>query len=240
MKALFILLSFFLTSCSNNGKEEPFSVGVDASFSSIQVGEKGDYLEGYVSEFLRGFSKRSGKTLAKVEVDAKNLLEGLYQDKYQAVISTLSPYNFNLAKYDFSESLLEVGKVLVVAKDVKISTLQEMEKPVIGIHEEELSGQISALLPKDTVVKKYASYPELLDALVDKEIKGAILFRLLALSFAENNYFEKIKVLKEPLTKESLRVITLKGKEASFLRHMNEFLSKKREQKKLQKKWKLA
>ncbi len=231
---------FFLTflSCSG-GPSQTFSIGIDPSFSPATLGRKQDYVRGYVEDFLMALSKQSGKSLQKMISPPGSLLTNLEKGKYQAVLSSIEPYNFYLDKYDFSEGFLQVGMVLVVLENSSVRSLEDLKKEALGFIEGAFPSFISEKLPEKVIIKTYPTYADLLDGVEKGEIEGAILERLPALSFLEDTFHKKLRVIEKPVLDRQIRLVTMKGKERNLIRYFNE-INKKQKKEKLLKKWLLS
>ncbi len=232
MRSLLFLLFLFL-SCSR-GPFHTFSIGIDPSFTEANLGEKQDYLMGYVEDFFLALSKQSGKDLEKIYVSSRGLLEGLEKQEYQAIFTFLEPYSFYKDKYDFSEGFLQVGMVLVTTEKSPFSSLEKMEGEKIGFLEKDFPYGVFKNLPKKAIVETYSSYPQLLNAVEKQEIEGAVLERLPAISFLQDSFFKKLKLVEKPVVGKELRLVTLKGKNQDLIRYFNGMKTKNKD---LLKKW---
>src|ERR1043166_3717797 len=99
---LFILL---FTGCSCGGSSRGvLRVGVDPNWYPIDFGSQTVYVNGYTEDLLIEIARYSGIEFEKIPASWDNLMEGLSENKYDAVLSSMHPYVFNTAKYDFSSN----------------------------------------------------------------------------------------------------------------------------------------
>lgn len=242
MRYFLLLISFFLSACScNNMSGERFRIGVDPTYAPLNFEEQQPYVNGYVEELLLDVAKFSGMSFEKVNANWNNLLEGLDQGQYDAVLSSMPAYNFNLAKYEFSENFLALGPVVVVPSNANYSDLKDLSGELVGV----ITGDPSVLVVEqypEVIIRGYNSIPELLDAVANGEIEAAVIDRLPALNYVRDLYAGRLKIATAPLTPVGLRLVTPKGKATKFMRLFNQALEqmkKKKELEALQKKWNL-
>ena len=171
-----------------------------------------------------------------------SLFDGLKSKQYQAVLSSLYPYNFNQELYNFSDPFLEIGPVLVLPLQAPKLSLKDLSGKAVGI----LEGSPDVLLlEKDPsiLIRNYISAPVALNALVSGEIEAALIPILTASSYVDHIYFKKLKIGSPPLTDEGLRLITLKGDNVQLIEKFNQALhslKKNGELEKLLLKWNIS
>ena len=169
------------------------------------------------------------------------MLDGVRQRRYEAALSSLQPYNFNTAKYDFSCSFLDIGPVLVTHVNIEARDLKDMSDKVIGILSVDQQLLIMQKYP-DILVRNYALASDALAALMNKEVEGVIIDRLTAVGFIRGVYAGKLKITGQPLNELGLRLVTLKGTHPEAIKVFNKsirHLAKKKKLQKLLKKWQL-
>jgi polar amino acid transport system substrate-binding protein len=216
---IFPLLLCFFASCSKFSSQ-PLKIGVDSNWYPENFHSKEFYVNGYVEELLLEISKDSG-----IEIE-----------RISANWDSLSSYNFNAAKYDFSRNFLHIGSVLVVLQSAKYKSLQEIEKTI-------------GTLPQDQVLKQnpmaltriYYSVPELFDALINRDVEAIVVDKISAVGYLSGVYANKLKIAGAPLDDQGLHLVTLKGeKEAVLLFDKSlKHLKKKKKLMKLLNKWQL-
>lgn len=216
-------------------------IGVDSTWAPIDFEELQPYVNGYVEEFLLEVARYSGLEFEKVPANWDTLFDGMREGKYDAVLSSMPPYVFNAAKFDFSENFLDLGPVLITSSDESYKNLSSLSGELVGV----LSDSPTVLLierhPK-IIIRSYSSIPDVLNAIVDGEIEAALLDRLPAVAFVRDLYAGKLKIASDPLTDVGLHLVTPKGKMHRLMQSFNNALSTFKKKKKLeafQKKWNL-
>lgn len=240
---LFLCFVFLLYGCGCSQKESSrLRIGIDPSWYPLDFGAQQSYVNGFVEELLLDVAVYTGIEFERIEANWDSLFDGLHKRKYDAVLSSLPPYNFNLAQYDFSENFIELGPVLIVPTDSAHANLDQMKGELVGL----VLGDLALLqLQKhpDVILRTYSSIPDLLDALVQGEINGAILNRILAVNYVRDLYADKLMVVGSPMTDTGLHLVTVKGKHQNLVKNFNKSLQAFKKKKKLQpllEKWELA
>lgn len=237
--SLFILVAI-LCGCGCN-KEKSFRIGIDSTWSSLDFGLQQNYVNGFIEELLMEVARYSGMKIERVEANWDNLLDGLREKRYDAILTSLPRYNFNVAKYDFSQNILDLGPVLILPKGSKAKSLKDLSGELVAV----VSGDDSALVLQkypDILMRSYFSAPEMLDALENGDVEGALLDRLSASSFVRDLYSNKLKLVGLPLTQKGIHLTVLKGHEKHRLDSFEKSIShleKKTRMQKLLAKWQL-
>ncbi len=242
MRLAALLLIFFLTSCSCNQSERgKLRIGVDSSFAPLNFEELQPYVNGFVEDLLLDVSRFSGMELEKVSANWDTLLEGMEQGKYDAVLSSMPAYNFNLAKYEFSENFLDLGPVLIVPANANYADLKGLSGELVGV----INGDPAVLVLEkhpEVIIRSYDTIPDLLDAVATGDIEAAVLDRLRAINYVRDLYAGRLKIASAPLTNVGLHTVAPLGESAKFTRLFNQALAqmkKKKTLEELQKKWNL-
>lgn len=232
---------FFLLSCScgsaKNGKK--FYVGIDPTFYPLGLGVLEKNTFGFTQELLLEMTEVMNIRFFVVKASWDNLLDGLKENKYQAIFSSMYPYNFSKEKFNFSKLFLNTGYALVTLKNSEYSSLEKMDNKLVGY----IRGEDSLLLlenyPKITI-KTYDAIYALLDDVENDFLDGAIVDSIKGKSFTNNLYGNVLKI-SPPLNEEGLRMISLKENE-EIIKVFNsalEKLEKKGIVEKLRHKWSL-
>ena len=127
---LFLLL---LCGCSSGPSRYPFKIGIDSNWYPLDFKAQESYINGFVEEFLLSISKQNGINFNRITANWDTLYDGLKKGQYQAVLTSLPPYDFNLAEYDFSHNFLDIGPVLIVPIHSSNKHLNKMGGASIGI-----------------------------------------------------------------------------------------------------------
>lgn len=243
MHWFFVILAFFFSSCScnQNKRGSGLRIGVDPSFAPLNFEEMQPYVNGYVEELLLEVAHFTGMHFEKVNANWDNLLEGMDGGQYDAVISSMPAYNFNLAKYEFSDSFLDLGPVLVVPSNANYSDLKSLSGELVGV----ITGDPAVLVIEEypeVIIRGYNAIPDLLTAVANGDIEAAVLDRLHALSYVRDLYAGRLKIATAPMTSLGLRTVAPKKESTKFIRLFNQALEQMKKKKTLdalQKKWNL-
>ncbi len=235
--------AMFLHSCGcDRGGRGPIKIGVDPNWYPLVFGAQNSYVNGFTEEILLDIAKQSGLEFERIAANWDALFEGMKQGRYQAVLSSLPPYEFNLALYDFSQNFLDIGPVLIVPEGGHKSDLSKMSGEHIGV----IAGDPAVLILQKyegLIVRNYPSVANLLDAVANGEIEGALLNRVLAGSYVSDLYSGRLKIAGLPLSDAGLHLIVLKGKQPYLVAQFNKsqaLLKKKKRLQALLRKWQLG
>jgi polar amino acid transport system substrate-binding protein len=231
MIRIFLLFILFLSSSCSHAPRERIKVGIDPTWYPQNFGEQNPYVNGFIDDLLLRLAKEMNIELNKVPI----------YSKYDIALSTLPPYTYNQAKYDFSQNILRIGPVLILPTQVKTRKLEHFAHSVIGVV---AGNDVSALLQKypDILVRNYPTTKDLLDAVVMQDIQGAILNRIEAVGFISGIYNGKLKIASIPLNDAGIHFIAEKGKHKELVHSLDDKitqLKKKEYYKDLLEKWKL-
>lgn len=231
MKKLLIFICFLFLACS---KERPLiKVAVDSSWRDVELYGQSKNVNGFLEDFLLEACKEEKIKIDYIKVNSFQLLDGLQAGKFDAVLSVLYPYDFNLAKYAFSPLVLLTGSVLVVRKEEELKNFSDR---LLGVITEDDTNFLMQKHP-EAIYKEYFSAPELLDALQEGFLDGGILESLEAKPYVHNLY-PGLKVQK-PLSNFGIRFISLKQKEKT-LDVFKELLEDTQKMHRLKAKWGLV
>lgn len=240
---LVILIALFFHGCScgkPSGGLKP-KIGIDPSWSPLNFGNQTAYVNGFTEELLMEIAQRERVEFEKVPANWDTLLSGLKENKYDAVLTSLPRYTFNLAKYDFSQNFLALGPVFVVPVHASYKKLAQIKNMSVGILYGDSSEQVLESYP-DIRMVRYASVPDLLNAVMDGDVAGVLLSRIPAINYVSDLYKNKLKIVSSPLTDEGIHLIAEKGKQEAFIQSFDNSLKSLKKNKKfknLLKKWSL-
>lgn len=239
---LFVAALFQSCSCSREGLHGAYRIGVDPQWVPLNFGAQEPYINGYTEEILLRVARHTGLQFERLGANGDSLLSGLQEGKYDAILCSLPPYNFNQALYDFSENFLDIGPVLIVSEASSYTELSQMKGNEIGLI---LNDPALLILQKqqDLIPRFYASISDLLNAVVTGEIEGALLNQIPAVNYVRDLYPDKLKIVSQPLTTEGLHLVVLKNQQKVLLKAFDQTIEQMRRKKKLQelqKKWNLS
>jgi len=238
---LFITAVFLFAGCGSTPSHGKIKVGVDRNWYPLNFGEQTAYINGFTDELLLEISRYSGIEIEKIPANWDTLLSGLQKGNYDAVLSSLPPYEYNRAKYDFSSNFLNIGPVLILRVDTPNFKEGKMDGKMIGLI---ANDPVSLILEKTPTIiqREYNSIPELLNGLLLEEIDGAVLDQIPAVTYVGDLYAGKLKVASEPMTDAGLHMVALKDKGQGVEKFESSLknLSKQGKVKALLEKWELT
>lgn len=238
-----LLLSMFCFSCASDvdGRKGRLRIGVDPSWAPLNFEELQPYVTGYTEDCLLEIARYSGLEFEKVNANWDSLLDGMRTGAYDAVITSLPPYEFNVAKYDFSADLIQLGPVLITETASKQMKLDDLSHELVGVIKNDPAMLAVERYPL-VIIRSYNTIPELLDAVASGELAAAVLDRLWAASFVNDLYNGKLKIASEPMSDLGLHLIAPKGKYERLIRSFDKSIKqlKKKKFPELQKKWNLT
>ena len=240
MKKIFLLFSIllFLASCSSESYNT-FSIARDKNWYASELNGEEKNVDGFVMDVLLEIAKDRDIEIELVNSSWDNLFLNLNKKHYEAVLSSLEPYNFNRAKYSFSKDLLKIGYSLIVLKDSKISSLKELNNKHVGYLKGDSS--ITFLQAHDEIFDEgYTNIPQMLDDIISGKIKAGIISIIPAYKYVSDLYYDYLKISNDLLSDNAIRLITLKNKNKRLLNIFNSSLQKLERSgklKKLKEKW---
>ncbi len=232
-----LVLLFLFTGCSCSGPHSPDARWHRHKWYPLNFGPQASYVNGYTEDVFVEMASYGGMQFDVTYTNWDNLLDGLKEDKYDAVLTSITPYEFNKAKYDFSSNFLDLGPVLIVPTQSKHTGLNEMDGALVGLIMNDPAIALVAQYP-GVIIRTYSSIPALLSGLAAGEISGAVLPRIPAVNYVGDLYASSLKIVSHPMTDAGLKLVVLKGKMGPFNRHL-EALKGNKTLEKLMKKWEL-
>jgi polar amino acid transport system substrate-binding protein len=231
-------LALFLSGCSCGSSKNVMRIGVDTKWYPLDFGLQTAYVNGYTEDLLLELAAYSGMHFQLIPANWDTLQEGLKNQKYDALFTSSPKLESTLAKYDFSQNILNLGPVLIVPVDSDVTALSQMKSEGVGIILNDPAALILEKYP-NVYIRTYDSIPELLDAVTIGEIQAALLPNILAINFVKDLYQGRLKLQSAPMTDEGLRLMAPKGKISRFNRALDSLI-KKKSLETLLKKWALA
>jgi ABC-type amino acid transport substrate-binding protein len=225
-------------SCGSNSSRGAIRIGIDPLWYPVDFGPQTSYVNGYTEDLLLEMARYSGMRFELITASWDNLVQGLREGKYEAIITTLPPYEYNQARYDFSKNFLDLGPVLVVPYGSKKTDLSKFEGDMVGI----ITGDPSELLiakHPTIIVRYYSSIPDLLNATAKGDIDAALLNQIPAVNFINDLYAGVLSIAGKPMTDQGIHIVGPKGGITSINKNL-EALRKKKTLDELQKKWDLS
>lgn len=226
MRKLFLLLLFIailFSGCSLFEKKR-FFIGIDPTFSPVQLAGQGSQVFGFSADLLDAIAKVEKIELVYETAGTENLFSSLDQGQFQGILSSLYPKNYETEVYAVSENYFCTGPVLVVPEEVDLSELSEFDSRIVGVLSNSDAFYIVQKYPH-ILISTFTSVPFLFEALSYRQVDALVVSLLDAQAFVLNLYRKVLKIASPPLNNEGLRLIQVKGKDAELIRHFNKGLS---------------
>lgn len=225
LKFLLVALLTFFCSCSSPKKSSGYEIGIDPSWYPLQVEGQEKNILAFSIELLIEISKKENLQFSIINMSWDNLLWGLKEQKYDAVLSTMRPYTFYAKKYNFSNLYLKTGPVIVAPEKTDIKNIKDLKGKEVAV----VRGSSAALLLQSTpgiILRSYDSIPIVLNNLEKNEVEAAAVEILIAQNFIRNIYHGELKMVTGPISNEGLRLLTLQAKNKKLIERFDSGLKK--------------
>ncbi len=224
MKRIIIcLFLLFCTACSD--KSTPYSIAIDKQWYSIVLNGQQASLNGFITDLLLEIAKENKVEIKLIGVNWDDIFDGLELNKYQAIFSSLEPYNFNKAKYDFSNDIIKTGYVLVIDINKNYKNLEDLKEKHVGY----IRGSDSLIIIQkhiDIFDDVYDFVPTMLGDITKMNIEGAILSIIPAYKYVTDLFYNDLKIVFPPINNQAIRVLTLKDQNKDLMKLFNKSLEK--------------
>ncbi len=228
LRFLFLTLMAFQCLLSGCGTSEDSSlrkVAIDPMWSSLSLKGRESNLTGFATDLLQEIGRVEKINFVKISVSWDQLIPTLMNKDVEAILISMSPYNFNQNQFDFSELFLNTGPVLVVPSSSRVSALNQLDGKEIAA----LSGTNGVLILEKypgILIRNYDSVPQALNAIVKGDIDGALIDILTATAYLQDIYHESLKIATPTLNDSGLRMVALHTISPDLIEGFNEGLDK--------------
>lgn len=240
-KLVSLCMLLCLVGCGKVTKS-PYRIAVDPSFYPLELMGKEANVYAFSNELLQAVAKKERLYIERVNASWDNILEGLSKDDFDAALSALPPYNFNEAKYDFSQLYLPTGYVLVIREDEKAREFKKLKGREVGVQMNSEAERILSKYP-EVLIRYYENPAVALEKLDQGQLDGVVMDAIPAVSFIYDRYAEKLKLGSSVLNDAGLRMVAVKDTHRDLLDRFNSGLEKLKKDgtyDKLVKKWKVS
>lgn len=222
-KGLYVLFFLFLVSCGGDHRNGTFTIGVDVAWFGIDFMGQQNNVTGFSRDLLKEIGKQKKMKLAFLPVNWDVLLSDMQAGRYNGCLSSLYPYIFNQANFDFSHTYLLTGPVLVLPESSKAKSLDQLSGKEIAYL---VNSDGDLLLEKNPaiLIRPYDNIPQALNDVVAGVIDGAVVNVLIASSYCQNIYAGELKIATPPMNDIGLRLLTPVHKDPQLIRAFNEGL----------------
>jgi polar amino acid transport system substrate-binding protein len=211
-------------SCGSFSKKQ-WQIGVDANWYPLRLGDQTVAVTAFSTELLTAIGTKEDLALTRVTVNWDELMSGLQQNSYEAILTSMPPFLFNQKDFDFSERYLALGPVLVVPTGSPLHSIKELQGKEIGV----LTGSSYDLLLEpspEVIIRYYDSIPDMLNAILQRTIDGALVGNLSANAYLRDLYQHELAIATPPLTEEGLRLVAKRNQAKALIQAFNRGLHK--------------
>ncbi len=204
-------------------KSPAYKVALDPTWESLNLPERATSLRAFSIELMEEIGKIENMTIAVYDKSWSDLTIGLEHKDYNGILSNKEPYVFHEKTYDFSDSYLSLGPVLVVPVKATANSLDALKGQEIAV----IKGSPGVLILEKypgILQREYESNAQALNAVATGVVNGAVIDTLNAYSYCNNLYKGQLKIATPPLNQEGLRLITLHGNSSHLIETFNKGL----------------
>lgn len=181
---------------------------MDPSWHQVDLKDRQEVISAFSTELLTQIGHVEDLALVKVTVSWDDLIQGLKNREYEAILSPMTPYLFNAKEFRFSSVYLPLGPVLVVPAHSAIRSMDHLSGKQIAIIGDPSDDLFLRQIP-GVWVRYYPSDAAALNALMQGVIDGALIDVITATAYCNDLYQGDIEIVSSPLTDEGLRLIAL-------------------------------
>ncbi|GAB4231918.1 MAG: hypothetical protein Tsb0021_10460 [Chlamydiales bacterium] len=168
---------------------------------------KENNLLGFIDELISTIAREKKINIQFVSTAPNTLISGLDNDRYEAVVTQLTPSILNRQRFLFSDPLLRLGPVLVVHQESTIRSLSQLKEKIIGIQRGSASAFDTVRFPA-VIITPYENLMLALDTLSRRRIDAVIMEAIPAYVYTQSFYRDDLKIATPPLTDFGLRLMT--------------------------------
>ncbi|MBA3816296.1 MAG: amino acid ABC transporter substrate-binding protein [Parachlamydiaceae bacterium] len=211
-------------------RKQFYYIGRDRTWYPFQLMSKERNLIGFTDDLMAAIGKETKLNWEWIETSSSTILDGLYQESYDAIISTVRP-TFSNREYLFSDLFFELGIVLVVPQNSSVLSLKDLEGKSIGISKSSYSVfndlREGGARAYDIQLMTYDNMTQALELMKKGQLNGIITHSVPAYSLTNGFNRKNLKVVTAPFTDEGLRLVALKNKDSeALIKDFNQALKK--------------
>jgi polar amino acid transport system substrate-binding protein len=222
---LFILLPFLLAfaSCSKIIPNKKIKIGLDPTFFSSPVGNKGALVYAFTIDLLSEVFKNTNFDVFYQELNFDNTIDSLKENQSDLIISPLAIRYETLQLYHFSNSFLSFADIFISRKEEK-EDFSFYKGKIIAIPENPEILSLFANYPEITLAY-YSFIPSVLEMIANYTVDGAIVPSILLSSHLSSEYRRLLNIGSKNLTDRGLRLLLLKNKNKGVINIFNKRLA---------------
>ncbi len=238
MRRLFSLFLLVLFSCGSSTSYD-YKIALDPEWYALGLPGREASIRTFSLELVAEIAKKKKVKIAVLDRNWDNLMLGLHDRDYDAVLTNLRPYLFYEKLYDFSAIYLETGPTIVVPINMRAKKPDDFAGKEIAV-----MGNVDILQKYPGIIMRmYDSVAKALNDTANGVIDGTVTDLLTAEAYCRDLYQGKLKIAFPPFEHEGLRLIAIKDGSDKLIRIFNEGLKELHKNGKydeLLRKWNLA
>lgn len=186
------------------------TIGTDATFQPMEYTASGGALMGYDIDLGRKIGEELGATVEFKNIPWDDLFKALDNKQVDMIISAVTITDERQQTYDFSESYLNAGQVIITRKtDTTISSAVDLQGKRIAVQEGTTNETEALKLTSDSLVIRYPDFELATQALVDGKADAILSDLPGAKGIITEN--PTLKIASDPLTNEYYGIVFRKG-----------------------------
>lgn len=221
---LFLLcttLVFGMMGCSSDSSDKKFKktivVGTNAEFEPFEyVNDDGDY-DGFDIALIKELGKRMGYNVKISNMEFKSLTASVKTGGIDAAIAGMTITDERKQSVDFTDSYFSATQCIVVNKNSKVKTIEDLNGKKIGV-QEGTTGDILVTPDKDnkritdssTTVKRFKKGTDAIVELKNKGVEAVVIDASPAQKFVSMNS-DSLKLVKDKESEENYGIAVSKG-----------------------------
>ena len=155
-------------------RSQRYAVGRDPSWFPLEIDQHAVSLNAFTDAAFQEIAKSEHIPFNIINTDWSQLFQGLAEEKYAGIFSSLSPNVISKMKYVFSDPFLMLGPVLVVPIHSTATSLADLEQKTVAVNQYDDSVLIVQRLPS-IVIKLYENKAIALEDLVKGHYDAVLL-----------------------------------------------------------------
>lgn len=205
-----------LSGCGDGRAKDVYTIARDTSWYPMRLMGKEKNLLGFADELLFEIGKSEKFGIQFVTASSNTLFTQLNDKKYDAILTSIPLSSRQKEYYEVSQPIYLTGPVLLVHVNSEVHDLDELENQVIGV---ELGASVVFDLEHypDLIISPYENILFALENLSNGQIDGVIMGLVPASVYTNSFYRGKLKIATAPMTKQGIRLVTLRTPEGTTL-----------------------
>lgn len=201
-----------------------YRIARDPAWAGLTLRGQESRVLGFTDHLLEIIAREEKFHIETYSAPNVNLLEGLQDDNFDAIVSAMTPDFFAKERFIFSDPFYYIGPVVVVDINSKIKDIQELAGKTVAIQRNSQL-MIQGRIPKNLSIYPYDNINTALDDLRTNRIDGVVTDLFYAYAMQEGLYRGKIKIIPQALTTDALRLVAAKqDKMETFMEKYNQGL----------------